>query len=167
MHFILIKKNDTRVLVLHGKCKRGRGRVKEGRSAWAGAMTCSNKHLMNPDTGFPWDIVRHSRWRKLKTCNYIFLWGYSSSSQIFIKARCSRCNRTLASIHPQKPALLSSFNCGALFFYWNIWFSWHINDHFHLHMNRLLWLDWGLRFTQCTPTWRHIELSQWADAYKI
>lgn len=66
--------------------------------------------------------MRHSRWWKLKTCNYIFLLGYNSSIQIFIKACCSRCNHMLALIHHQKPAPLSSFSCRALFFYWDNWF---------------------------------------------
>ncbi len=56
--------------------------------------------------GLLWDIVERSRWRKLKSCNYVFLWGCSSDSQIFIKALCSRCDYCmLALIYHQEVTL--------------------------------------------------------------
>lgn len=68
-----------------------------------------------------WDTVLHSRWRKLKSCNYVFLWGCGSDSQIFIKARCSRCDyHMLALIHHRTPALSSPCCSRVLFFHWAV-----------------------------------------------
>lgn len=79
--------------------------------------------------GLPWDTLVHSRWRKLKSCNYVFLWGFCSDSRIFIKEQCSRCAyHVLSLIHHQNPATLPPLICRALFFYWAVWFSWCI-DH--------------------------------------
>lgn len=79
-------------------------------------MTCGNKHVMNPDQHwFLWDTVGHSRRRKLKTCNYIFLWGFCSDSEIFIKAHCSQC-----SYHVQLPrACTYSSSGGSSFVLWS------------------------------------------------
>lgn len=84
------------------------------------------------NAGLLWDTVVHSRWRKLKTCNYVFLWGWCSDSQIFIKVHCSRCNyHMLVLIHNQMPALSSPFRCRI---HWDIWFSWHTDHHFLLNV---------------------------------
>lgn len=102
------------------------------------------------NAGLLWDTVVHSRWRKLKSCNYVFLWGHCSDSQIFIKARCSRCDdHMLALIHHQKLSLSSPFCWWALFFHWAVWFKWCIDHHFLQNMHGLCcgWLECSCPYT--------------------
>lgn len=115
-----------------------------------------------------WDTVVHSRWRKLKSCNYVFLRGCCSDRQIFIKAHCSRCDYHMpAFIHHLNSALSSPLYCSTLSFNWAVWFSWHIDHHFCINAQAAA-VGWGwLLSIGCAPAWRHIELSQQADAYKI
>lgn len=89
------------------------------------------------NAGPRWDTEGHSRWRKLKSCNYVFLWGGCSDSHIFITSLCSRCDDHMLPL-----ILLSSpLLCGHLFFYWAVWC---IDHHFLPNMHRLLWL-WAVR----------------------
>lgn len=100
-------------------------KVREGGSGWERAKqhvqelrpVVISMWWIQTNAGLLWDTEVHSRWRKLKSCNCVFLWGCCNDSQIFIKAHCCWCDyHMLSLIHLQKPALSSPFLCRALSF---------------------------------------------------
>lgn len=93
----------------------------QGQVSWPAVISM---WWIQTNPGPPCDTLVYSRWRELKSCNYVFLQGFCSDSQIFIKEHCSRCALLMFALnHHQHPAPSSPFLCLALLFHWAVWFS--------------------------------------------